>query len=384
MDSNQSSTFLSPHLRLFLSVDLVGSTALKQHADTRLDDAPLPSGDLNTFDSRWFSVLSTFYQAIERYFSEEWLRACSVDETSPATVAPELWKANGDELLFSKQLQTAEDAYICTCSWMSAMRRYRTQLKEEHPQLDIKCAIWSAGFPFRNSEIVFRPTFGPEQTQLAESTVEQFLLLESWYADTGDRPQLRMDFIGPSIDTGFRIADHATPRRITLSVEAAFLLACVARDRSDDQGLTFGYDGRRELKGVIGGKPYPVFWIDMLADDPVLKIEDKFSGISKPTADQVFDFCDKFIFENHKQILRPFIPGCSKQQLCAPPEHYNEFIKQLNDVWIQQKAKHLAENSGLEGEDGPDTLANEEKLSDHEAIDLVKRLIPPASPEPPD
>lgn len=91
-------------LRLFLSVDLVGSTAFKQSHQTAFkaeDKSPL------NISEPWFGPIAQFYREIERLFAREWQTYVDVLSKRvgwPTGPAPQLWKSAGDELLYVKEL----------------------------------------------------------------------------------------------------------------------------------------------------------------------------------------------------------------------------------------------------------------------------------------
>ena len=95
---------------------------------------------------------------------------------------------------------------------------------------------------------------------------------------------LTRDFIGPAIDTGFRLAQLSSTRRLVISVELALMLIYAVRARPIDESypyekLRFFFDGRHIFKGVFGGQPYPVFWIDMRPSPLLEETEDKLHKI---------------------------------------------------------------------------------------------------------
>src|SRR3954469_16945762 len=102
MDWSSVPDFLRPRLRLFLSVDLVGSTALKQSGEFPIKK---PDGEesLGRVGAKWLLDLATFYRDIEAKFTREWdlySKQIAPKCKWPTTVSPRLWKVNGDELIY--------------------------------------------------------------------------------------------------------------------------------------------------------------------------------------------------------------------------------------------------------------------------------------------
>jgi hypothetical protein len=69
--------------------------------------------------------------------------------------------------------------------------------------------------------------------------------------------QTIVDFLGPDIDAGFRIAQHADKRKLTIAANLAETLLLYSPQKSIEGLRIVGY---RELKGVWNGRPYPIIW----------------------------------------------------------------------------------------------------------------------------
>lgn len=276
--------FLRPRLRLFLSADLVGSTSFKQSGSLPVAK-PAPDASLLKLGAQWFDPIAQFYAQVERLFSEEW--RAYVDEVVPVChwpapqALPELWKANGDELIYVLEITQVGDAYAAVLAWIRTLRRYRESLLKGYPTLDIKAAAWTAGFPLGNVEVVFRRKVGdrrdnddPEERYgFDQARLVHYLRLERWHDEErrsgfGGATGLVKDYIGPSMDLGFRIAAKATPRKFAVTADLALIMAHASPPTShftDKLSRPFfcpaplHYDGGVDLKGVLGGNPYPFF-----------------------------------------------------------------------------------------------------------------------------
>jgi hypothetical protein len=71
--------------------------------------------------------------------------------------------------------------------------------------------------------------------------------------------QVYVDFLGPDVDTGFRLAACGGRGQTIISSNLVHLLA----DLEDSGGIQFHYIGRKVLKGVYNGRPYPLFLVSM-------------------------------------------------------------------------------------------------------------------------
>lgn len=141
--------FLRPRLRLFLSADIVGSTALKQ---TR---GPVDVSDLRKHYA-WFSVIQGFYVVARQSLSNCWeeRRAEWPGTDECFGEEPSLWKTIGDEVIFEKVLSDHRQLAVTLHCWMEAVEIMREFVKSRSSSLDIKCSAWLAGFPVRNKEVV--------------------------------------------------------------------------------------------------------------------------------------------------------------------------------------------------------------------------------------
>lgn len=143
--------FLKPRLRLFLSADIVGSTALKQ---TRA--RPAGSSEDSTKGPVWFSTIQGFYFEAAQAFLSEWADRKG-ESAHPAELygeEPSFWKSVGDEVLFTKVLGDHRQLATTLSCWFKAVERIRNFLKSENSSLDVKCTAWLAGFPYWNREVV--------------------------------------------------------------------------------------------------------------------------------------------------------------------------------------------------------------------------------------
>lgn len=199
-------------LRLFLSVDIVNSTALKQEYREK--------------GQSWLAIAHSFYTKFPS------MLASALDPNPRFFVSsPEVnpWKAIGDELVFVARIEDMDELPRLLDAFRSVSNRWNREYEES--EVVVKAAAWLAGFPVANSVI------------------------------PGDAPN-RFDFTGSAIDIGFRLCRFSSPRRFVVSTELAYVLSTLESELADD----LRYLGRKSLKGVLRGRGYPVFWIDMFAE----------------------------------------------------------------------------------------------------------------------
>ncbi|MHC5147472.1 hypothetical protein [Stenotrophomonas rhizophila] len=296
-----------------MSADIVGSTAFKQRSDLGIN--------------AWFSMVRSFYSDSQRFFEESWAQALRAHRASGSplqltTEAPKLWKTIGDEVLFTKEITHAHEALICLSVWIEVLRRVREMLKKTN-SLELKASAWLADFPIRNREIFLRVR-NSQPSSSVEKTVEELVPEETvtisgrteddsdWENDQlfiafkRDDALISRDFIGQAIDTGFRVSTHATVRKLALSVELAHILSMTCAQIADGKldipmlgatGLRFYFDGRQALKGVMGGIPYPVIWLDAEPERAIHAAEDILMARPEPRAAQIHRFTSAMIGE---------------------------------------------------------------------------------------
>jgi len=345
-----------PTLRLFMSVDIVGSTAFKQAARGSL---PVSSQEMRVPSEGWFSPLAQFYRHIEATFRSEWLRYIEYvgshkDDAYnwPVGQAPTLWKGVGDELIYTKVITDHREAMGCLHCWVQAVKRYKMILREKYPSLDLKAAAWIAGFPVNNSEIIIRTEFDSASDLQAEDdpVYDNAQLLLAYYSE--DRPNgLIQDFVGPGIDTGFRVSSLATPRKLTLTLDLALLIAKADQDKQhgfDCGNFIYGYDGRVQLKGVFGGVPYPVFWLDLLSDNQLAKVEDDLTPNRTVGAGKIIAFAEEFISAHPQFIDRPYMESSTEAFFSKRPARHIERLEAFRTFLESERKRLEAEREAVD------------------------------------
>lgn len=253
-------------LRLFLSVDIAGSTAMKPRlshhqvfekhsfamgvlrreltpdstprdteATRQLEmlklalDAALDSED-------WASIVENCLQQFHESFISE-IDAAKLDsrayERSP-------WKAIGDELVYSFGLLDVRHAHGLLTAFLHAIRDQDSQwASRKSIGIRLKATAWVAGFPINNRKVKLPmlQVNGPAQS-----------------------PWPTIDYLGPDIDIGFRLGKSSWSGMCVISLSLALFLA-----RPADAGdrVELHHMGWEPLKGVWGDRPYPVVWADL-------------------------------------------------------------------------------------------------------------------------
>ena len=181
--------------RLFLSVDMVGSTEFKARFTGQGAE-----GWLATFKA----FFTNFPLMVAGQIGFEFL---DDDHTPDIGV----WKVMGDEVVSTVEPKTPEELTSILLALLRTMRMYEEKHFRELP-LRLKGTAWLADVNGSNIEI-----------EIPELSSGQ---------------GAHLDFIGPDIDLGFRIAKFARPATIVISLD---VLEVILR-------VLFGY-------------PYPVVWL---------------------------------------------------------------------------------------------------------------------------
>ncbi|PKL34921.1 MAG: hypothetical protein CVV45_00660 [Spirochaetae bacterium HGW-Spirochaetae-10] len=261
---------LEPCLRIFLSVDIVGSTAYKQQD-------PRPSSQA------WVNLFKDFFTDFPLLFTTKYKTAFKAispsGESDPNT--PAVWKGLGDEILFHKKLGKSAEAMITVDAFIEAIEEYRHAFTGKH--LDLKGSAWIAGFPVNNIRL-----------QIADYE----------------------DFIGPSIDIGFRISKFATPSRFVLSCDLATILLDGGTSRD------YLFTGTERLKGVFGDDEYPIIFMRM--GDQANDVEGLIPSVA---TSRLKSYCDDFCTSASYPLIFPFITG--DQKFWKQPQDYTSRLDSL-------------------------------------------------------
>jgi hypothetical protein len=301
-------------VRVFASVDLIGSTALKGKF----------SSDPGLYDSRkphWYNSVGSFY---ERFLS-------TLNKAGAARSKNKRWelvKGIGDELMLTQVINNHLDAYSLALIFRNALRNFNAAGTE----LKVKGCIWLAGFPINNAKIPLPTAKGMAITE---------------------------DYLGPSIDAGFRIAKFATEHKLMVAVDLALLLT--HKRASND--LRFGFDGQVTLKGVLDNQAYPLVWIQSVQKNP-----DETAAGYKPgecEVDTLHKFCGSFIKKKQDTswLIMPYLKHDHEYQEQA------EWHRKIRDEWIltEQKISNGASKN-------PPARRNRIKLDPDEVSIAVRKI----------
>ncbi|MBP2295937.1 hypothetical protein [Azospirillum rugosum] len=335
---------------LFLSVDLSGSTAFKFSND--LADRKAGETDADPVHG-WFSVIQKFY----RHFNQSFLTRFN-GEASTAQ-RPRLWKALGDELIYMVEVTETQFVASTVRRFVDAVFATRHIVRDMSRSLDLKASAWLADFPARNAIVDLNGLHDPLQEK--PSAARRFSASAEY------------DYIGPSMDAGFRLGKLASRRKMPLSVELAYVLA-EALSTNRTHGLIFGYEGRVELKGVLGGEDYPVLWLDVEDDRARCEANENEASLlgRKRTVDvpDIRQFCPSFITSS-PWMEPPFL----KDEVAGPfvrlPRSVVDHMAAISDR-AQVENRLYDENAAVDVVIDDQTGARADETSD----DLLSGVMP--------
>ena len=248
-------------LRVFLSVDIAGSTALKdlknytsilekyterqnlaRQIKSRLG---LGSDNDDTLKqiilSCWSEEDIDWASMIERTFTDFHIAFSHIIETDKVTNSYERypWKALGDELIYSFSVKTRTQLNKLVCAFLNTIRKQDEKLSKKNYSR-LKGSAWTAGFPIRNRKVKL------PQPRLFYKEMNK----EKEY------PYPHTDYLGPDLDIGFRLGKCTWPGFLVVSLDLAELLA----DKDTKNQVLLSLLGWTKLKGVWNDSPYPIIW----------------------------------------------------------------------------------------------------------------------------
>lgn len=296
-------------------------------------------------------------------FDKEWKRLLRTDilREQPVPDKPQLWRILGDEIIYVVDLRCRVDALIFLEAWLRAVQVERLKIADQYAGLDLKGAAWIAGFPVNNAQIVLLKEVSNDcELPDGDPVLINLLLLEQIASAPLRRDDIVVDYIGPSIDTGFRVAKEATPRKFMLTTDLAYLIAEAWCSLSEHdlqfRSQKFMYSGRVALKGVSDGEPYPLFWLDMADNSGFHQAEDGLLGRSAVEAVKVKEFCEHYLIDKRRShVMRPYIySGEASNPDGVIPERHLQRLQHLALYWTEECKKRKTEKDSMLSDTAPD------------------------------
>lgn len=324
-------------VRLFLSVDLSGSTAFKNSKDgAEIDGSASP---------RWVNVFQKFYSGFPEEYQSTYQRHKT--ELVGNDLCPSLWKAVGDELVFCGTVSNKKGISLAILAFIDTLHAYRNRLQEQKHNLNLKGAAWLAAFPEPNRAVQLRSVPNELQFFTASEALER----------AADATPHSFDFLGKAIDTGFRVASTASTECFALSVQLARLLVSLPPGFGFDHDVRFAQP--ITLKGVNGGEPYPRLYIDTMKHLPSEGVRKKERALLKTDVGLARNELSDYLKEYSSvvgtdEIILPDTSECKRAALKLPDSYLSS--RELINIHLQGEKGRGEEGQAATDEGGLDVL----------------------------
>lgn len=297
-------------LCIFFSVDIEGATKFKSEARARQHDQGWQT------DNDWCSVFEKFYQDFPDFFRKSYSILSDRRETSDITQPcfPVIWKFVGDEILFYAPLTDSRQSLEHITAFCQAIKNYNKELANNGVDVQCKGTAWLAGFPMNNRIVL-----------TSRSSTKSGSII---------------DFIGSSVDAGFRITKYSSSKRLVISLDLLWMLV-ETRHYCQDIARYHWFDirflGDHILKGVFSGQEYPIFRIVLTGEN-----DDAWRMPPRVEYPAILDFLGSFSKRlSYHTFIRPFVVDDPCGLFADIPDKFAEQRELLIDYIINGQ-KELA------------------------------------------
>ena len=347
-------------VRLFLSVDLTGSTEFK----ARSDQSSLV----------WLKAFQKFYGEFPTLFSRRYKNTCDaipdIGERERLEM-PSVWKTIGDEILFVNRVESITHLGAYVSSFAHALKEFGGEIYGSH-KLNTKGNGWVAAFPSPNCSI---RVSGVGESPLSG---EEEILTEQFESKVDKEPH-KFDFLGKGIDGGFRISRNSTIDTFTISPALAYLL-CRARRNIEITKFEceFQFHEPQQLKGVVSGNMYPIVSIDTNRDEQrkkisVLQSELLHQPVHADSA-KLAAYLEQYI--DYHGIEKPALKIADRNVEVDKPQYYQNYIKEWREDAKQiDSGKEVIESDGDAGK-VPTAEIDDAQSAVHKFIEVIGGSLP--------
>lgn len=157
-----------------------------------------------------------------------------------------------------------------------------------------------------------------------------------------------INFLGPCIDTGFRIAKFSCLNKFVLSIDLALIILYFinnSTELNEKYNFKFYFDNEQNVKGINNGK-YPIIWLNLSEKDSldfILEKNDKCCTV------KLYEYC--LAYMNKNKIYKPFVFGNEIDIFT----HSNKYENELEKV---KKVLNYNEKESPEGSEPLNTKDN--------------------------
>jgi len=245
-------TDLHPKQLIFLSIDAIGSTKLKS---SLIEKGCTPDIWADYFLAFLPEVVIVYQNKLVEVINNQCRKNCKnpcvpeLGKEDEFGHKVNLWKYIGDEVVLVADLKCPDQhASLHVLALAETIKQFNLNFEKKpilgDPDnlLRFKGTAWVAGFPVTNIELVLP---GPAKDQTVK------------------------DFLGPSIDLGFRLAKLASEDRLVVSASLAHLILSepplktpLTHMGKTEKDLPLCFGGFAEIKGIKDGK-HPLIWFSI-------------------------------------------------------------------------------------------------------------------------
>ena len=255
-----------PYLLYYLSIDIIDSTRFKTTYKNKKESS-----------SSWSHQFKIFFEDVDKYLTKAYRNYNDTVKVS----FPFKWRIIGDEIVYFSEIYDIQDILGHVLIAINFIKEFNSM---ENP-LKIKISSWLAGFPVNNALF-----YTKDEKELRKNNRQRISNYET------------INFLGPYIDAGFRIANYSTINKYVISVDLALVLL-ILKNKEDTgaKELEFYFDKEKLTKGINKGK-YPIIWINIGSDDSITFLLEK----SNPCcATKLSEYCKDYMKKH--DIYVPFI-----------------------------------------------------------------------------
>lgn len=313
-------------VRLFLSVDLTGSTAFKHSKSSPLE---------------WLKAFQQFYGTFPRKLSELYQQigqSAGLSDKELESGSPKLWKTVGDEILFCCKIESVHHVSVCIEAFIQTLQQFGEVIQQFN--LNTKGNAWVASFPTPNSSIM---PISAEDSATDSLSGNNDLVSEEM-EERADLHPNKFDFLGKGIDSGFRISKNSSIDTLTISPGLGILLL----DACQNKKLT-KFERKIRLaemqcfKGVADGNLYPVLVIDVFRNkdyEELVNAQNNLLGVRyKQDHEELQNFLKEFL--NFYKIEIPEVKLYAADSTPICPSFYEIY----KNEWERSKEELVAKNS---------------------------------------
>lgn len=203
---------------------------------------------------------------VERFYEYTWERLSRDD--------PEFrfWKHVGDEVLAYRRINSFKEAWDATAqahttldSVIDSLHNEFTYARQE--RVSVKGTSWLAACKKLNNSRAEKA-----KEQFSDRRSSDIVTMQPYQLSRNEaglqEPLTVADFLGPSIDSGFRIAKRSAPGILALSLELAFVLCnhLQSTRKKQDHCVFCRVVDFAEFNGIWRDRPYPIIWYRPEAD----------------------------------------------------------------------------------------------------------------------